>query len=107
MPAYSKPQIDASSTSLNPIVFYPRFLNIAEDIMKKVDVKTLKNCREVEKSWQNCIDDQKILWKKIVNDEGSDTIFQFACKNGHFKMVEMLIENIAVHDIDLNAQDEG
>ena len=92
---------------LNPTSFHPRFKHVAKQIFAKLDRNSLKNCREVDKSWQNCIDDQSILWKKIVDDEGSDTIFQFACKNGHSKMVEMLIENIAAYDFDVNAQDEG
>ena len=79
MPAYSKPQIDSSSTSLNPMVFHARFLHIAEDIIKKMDIKTLKNCRQVSKSLQEFINIQNILWK---NKTGTKA-FRLACIDGH------------------------
>ena len=40
---------------LDPLVFYPRFPQISENIFRYLDNKSLKNCREVTKSWQNCI----------------------------------------------------
>ena len=63
MPAISEPQNDIFSMLLNPMVFNARFLHITEKIFKKMDIKTLKNCRQVSKSWQEFIDNQNILWK--------------------------------------------
>ena len=68
---------------LNPMVFYPRFPHIPEKIFGLLDKKSLKHCREVAKSWQNCIDNRNLLWNKIAEDEGSNEAFQFACKNGN------------------------
>ena len=76
---------------LNPMVFCPRFLHIAEQIFEHLDNKSLKNCRKVSKSWQNCIDNRNILWNKIVDDEDGDKAFQLACKIGHSKIVGMLM----------------
>ena len=90
---------------LNPMVFYPRFQHITEQIFEKLDSKSLKNCRKVSKSWQECIDNQNILWNQIVEKEGGNKTFQLACKNGHSKMVEMLIKKPAKFKIDLNAKD--
>ena len=93
---------------LNPMVFYPRFQHITEQIFEKLDGNSLKNCRKVSKSWQECIDNRNILWNKIVEKEDGNKTFQLACKNGHSKMVEMLIKKPAKFNIDLNAKyDEG
>ena len=46
---------------LNPMNFYPRFQHVTEKIFQNLDMITLKNCRQVAKSWQNCIDIQNIL----------------------------------------------
>ena len=80
--------------TLNPMAFYPRFSHISEQIFEKLDNQSLKNCREVSKSYQECIDNQNILWNKIVKKESGNETFQLACKNGHSKMVEMLIRVI-------------
>ena len=53
---------------------------------------SLKSSRLVLKSWQNCIDNQNILWKKILEDEVSEQAFRQACKNGHVKMAKILIQ---------------
>ena len=43
--------------ALNPLVFHPGFQHITEQIFEHLDDKSLKSCREVSKSWQECIDD--------------------------------------------------
>ena len=50
---------------LNPLVFYPRFPHIVENIFKQLDKKSLSNCKEVAKSWQTPIDDMKLPWVQI------------------------------------------
>ena len=91
---------------LNPMVFCPRFLHIAEQIFEHLDNKSLKNCREVAKSWQECIDDRNILWIRIVEAKGGNAAFQSACRNGHSKIAEMLMQNSAEFHIYLNVKDE-
>ena len=36
---------------LNPMVFYPGFPHIAEEIIDQLDKGSLRSCREVSKSW--------------------------------------------------------
>ena len=83
------------------MLFNARFQHITEKILKKIGMKTLKNHRQVSKAWQNFIDNQNILWNKIVKKECGNETFQLACKNGHSKIVSMLIQNPAKFNIDL------
>ena len=76
---------------LNPIIFYSRYPHITKKIFEKMDKESLKNSRLVSKSWQNCIDNQNILWVKILEDKDAEEAFQLACKNGHLKMAKFLI----------------
>ena len=92
--------------TLNPMVFYQGFQHITEQIFEKMDEKSLKSCRAVAKSWQNCIDNQNILWKKIARKNGGTKSFQQACKNGHSKMAKMLIQKSTEFDIDVNVKDK-
>ena len=107
MIAYSKPQNVISTTPLNPMVFYPRFLHISEKIFENLDIKSLKNCRVVSKSWQECIDNRdNILWNKIAKNEDANKAFQLACKKGHSKVAKVLIQKSAEFKIDLNAKNQ-
>ena len=106
MPAYSKPQNVISTTPLNPMVFYARFSHISEKIFENLDIKSLKNCRVVSKSWQECIDNRDILWIKIAKNEDGNTAFQLACKKGHSKVAKARIQKSAELNIDLNAKNQ-
>ena len=106
MPAYSKPQNVISTAPLNPMVFYARFSHISEKIFENLDIKSLKNCRVVSKSWQECIDNRDILWIKIAKNEDGNMAFQLACKKGHSKVAKVLIQKSAELNIDLNAKDQ-
>ena len=99
---FSKKTCSLEESCLNPMIFYPRFPHIAEQIFEQLDGKSLKNCREVAKLWQECIDDKNLLLIKIVEDIGGNKAFQLARKKGPLKMVEMLIQNAAKFNIDLN-----
>ena len=44
-----------------------RFPQIAEQIFEQLDNKSLTNCREVAKSWQEFVDDRNMSWVRIVN----------------------------------------
>ena len=86
---------------LNPMIFYARFSHIAEQIFAHLDNKSLSNCREIAKSWQECIDGRKIFWLKIVQKIGA---VQTACKNGHSKLAEMLLKKQKEYFLVQNAE---
>ena len=94
--------------TLNPLVFHQVFPHITEQIFEKMNDKSLKNCREVAKSWQISIDNRNILWNKIAkkNDNKTKT-FQLACENGHFKMANMLIKKAKEFKIDVNVKNKN
>ena len=100
---FSKQRNSLEVPILNPMVFYSRFPHISEQIFKQLDEKSLQNSREVAKSWQECIDDSNLLWIEIVKEIGGNEAFQLACRKGHSKMVEMLIQNPVKFNIELNA----
>ena len=91
---------------INPFEFYSRFPHIAERIIEKLDDSTLKNCRQVAKSWQNYIDDTNVSWIRIVNipsiPQNGETYFQIAAKAGQSKITKMIIQNSKELDLDLN-----
>ena len=43
-----------------------RFPFVGQDIFKKVDDKTLANCKNVSKVWNNFLDNGSILWKRRI-----------------------------------------
>ena len=95
------------TSTLNPMKFHPRFQHISEQTFEKLDNQSLKNCREVATSWQNCIDTQNILWKKIVKTKENNETFLFASENGHTKMVQMLIQRPVLFNIDPNTKNDN
>ena len=78
--------------TLNPIVFYPAFPHIAKKIFAHLDNKSLSNCMEVAKPWKNCIN--SISWNEIIKNEGAVKAFEFAIKNGNFKILEILLDDL-------------
>ena len=102
--ALSKKRNKMKMPLLNPMVFFPRFPHITDQIIDKLEKNSLKNCREVSKPWQNYVDHRNLLWNKIVEEKGGQTAFRLACENGHIKMAEMLLQNPAKFIIDLNAK---
>ena len=100
-------EIKIAITPLNPMVFYPVFTHITEKIFDQLEEGSLRNCREVSKSWLEVIDNRNLLWNKIVKAEGANEAFQFACIIGHTKMLEMLFHKPAKFNIDYNAGEHG
>ena len=96
-------EIKLDATPLNPMVFYSRFQHITEKIFKKSDKNSLKNFREVARIWQKSIDNQDILWNKIVKKENRNESFRLACIVGHSKIAEMLMNKHSNPKIDFNA----
>ena len=64
--------------ALNPMIFHQRFSHISKQIFEKLDEKNLKICREIAKPWQDCIDNQNILWNKIAKKNGGAQSLQLA-----------------------------
>ena len=62
-----------------------RFLHIAEGVFEQLDNKSVKNCGEVAKVWQKCIDKKKLSWIQIVSMprilKKEDTYFYVAAKS--------------------------
>ena len=50
---------------MEEIIF--RFPHLAKNTFQKLDNESLAKSREVEKCWQNFIDEKKYLWLRIVN----------------------------------------
>ena len=53
---------------LNPMAFYPGFPHIAEEIIKQMGKESIRKCRLLSKSWEEYIDNQDLLWIKIIED---------------------------------------
>ena len=45
---------------------FEKFSPSAKQIFEELDNKNLSKCREVCKSWQEFIDDEKITWNRIL-----------------------------------------
>ena len=87
---------------LNPMDFYPGFPHIAEQIFQKMGKEGLKNCRLLSKSSLECIDNQNHLWKKVIDVQNANQVFQSACNNGFLKMVKFLIQKSEEFKINFN-----
>ena len=77
--------------------FIFRFPHIAEKIFEQLDNKSLANCREVTKSWQNFIDGINLIWIRIVNIptilSDGDTYLHLAAQTGQTEtFAEILAE---------------
>ena len=92
-------------THLNPMVFYPRFQHITEQIFEHLDKQSLKDCRVVSKSWQESIDNKNILWTEVFKKSDCNNAFQSSCKNGRTKIAKFLMKKSIEFKIDLNARD--
>ena len=92
------------TSTLNPLVFYPRFPHIVEKIFHFLEIKTLKDFRRIAKRWQEYIDNQNLLWNKIANKLGGNMAFKLACTNGHLKMVNFLVQKPSKFDIQQNTK---
>ena len=77
--------------------FIFRFPHIAEKIFEQLDNKSLTNCREVTKSWQNFINEINLIWIRIVNIptilSDGDTYLHLAAQMGQTEVFgEILAE---------------
>ena len=102
MPVFSKKKNDDSIPPLDPMVFYARFPHISKKIFENLNIKGLKNCRKVSKSWLKCIDNQNILWNKVAENEDCNKVLQCVIEKGHLKLTRFLIQKSAELKIDVN-----
>ena len=76
--------------------FIFRFPHIAEKIFEQLDNKSLTNCREVTKSWQNFIDEINIIWIRIVNIptilSDGDTYLHLAAQTGQTEVFGEILD---------------
>ena len=84
------------SLSLNPMVFYPRFLHIIEKIFVQLDDEILGSSREVTKSWKDFIDATNLKWIQIVKIpkmmKKGDKYLHLAARTGESKLLEMILQ---------------
>ena len=91
-----------------------RFPHLPEQILEKLDNKSLTNSRVVGASWHNFIDGREYLWtrfKDAIDDltekcKYGETPFHLACANGQSGIAEMIMSNFARLSIDLNAKED-
>ena len=83
-----------------------RFDHIGKKIFGKLENGDLAKCREVERSWQNFIDEEKLPWMRIVvqkySCKGGKTTLHLAAETGQIEMYKDLSEK---YD-DKNPKDE-
>ena len=90
-----------------------RFQHLPEQILQKIDDKSLVNSREVAISWREFVDDREYPWKRFMkvfaemNEKCNfgRNPFHLACKNGQAGIAEMIMRNSARLNINLNAKD--
>ena len=108
----SKKKQNPSNNSINRMdEAFLRFPHLPEQILEKLDNKSLLNSRVVGASWQKFIDARDYPLKRfrdVINDlnekcEYGKTAFLLACENDQAGLAEMIIKNSAEFNIDLNA----
>ena len=89
---------------LNPLDFHPRFQHITENIFKRLDKRSLANCREVGKTWKNVIDSKNLSWILIIEvpsiQKYKNTYLHIAAKTGQLEVLEKIMER----GVDLNTK---
>ena len=82
--------------SLNPMVFYPRFLHVTKEIFAQLDNETLGSSRVVSKSWKEFVDATNLKWIQIVKIPNimkkGDKYLHLAAKTGESKVLEMILQ---------------
>ena len=87
---------------LNPLVFKPGMPHITDQIIEQLDNKTIKNCKQVSKSWHKNIDNYKLSWTRIVNVpeimQNGDSYLHLAAQRGQFEMFEKVFNEEEIKD---------
>ena len=78
-------------------VFIARMQHVAEQIFDQLDNESINNCREVAKSWKNCIDNKHQTLFRINNIpsilQNGNTLLHIAAKTGLTEVFENILEN--------------
>ena len=89
-----------------------RFPHLPEQIMEKLDFKSLMNARVVAISWKQFIDAREHRWYPFKNKIADlkeiclsdETPFHLVCRNGQAELAEIIMKNSAKLNINLNAK---
>lgn len=92
-------------------IFISRFPHIVEKILENLDVQSLRNGRQVSKSWQKSIDEKNLLWIQVIKTtkilKNGMTPIHWAFWKGDLKIGRFLVQNSAKLNIDLNERDDS
>ena len=88
--------MDLTSYFCQLLSIYAGFPHICEQIFDQMDKKCLQKCREVTKSWQECIDEMNLLRIHFISVpkilKYGNTYLHVAAKNGHSNIFKILFK---------------
>ena len=71
--------------------------HVSQQIFEQLDIKSLKDCREVTKSWQKSINRKNLTWLQNINIPSilrkGNTYLHIAAKTGHQEIFEIVFDN--------------
>ena len=74
-----------------------RIPHVSQQIFEQLDIKSLKDCREVTKSWQKSINRKNLIWLQNINIPSilrkGNTYLHIAAKTGHHEIFEIVFDN--------------
>ena len=77
--------------------FITRFIHIANQVFDQLDNQSLKNSREISKSWKEFIDHKNLSFIRIVKIPETlkkrETYLHLAAKSGQLSIFEMILRN--------------
>ena len=69
-----------------------RIPHVSQQIFKELDINSLKNCREVSKSWQKNIEKINLTWLQTIEIpsllQKGNTYLHLAARTGHYEIFE-------------------
>ena len=108
---------DFDSSSNHPVhktrtiimeTFITRFIHITIQVFDQLDNQSLKNSREVSKSWKEYIDHKNLSLIRIVKIPGTlkkwETYLHLAAKSGQLSIFEMILKNEDIQNTIENRQ---
>ena len=88
--------------------FITRFVHIANQVFDQLDNQSLKNSREISKSWKEFIDHKNLSFIRIVKIPETlkkwETYLQLAAKSGQLSIFEMILRNEDIQNTIENRQ---
>ena len=74
-----------------------RIPHVSQQIFEQLDIKSLKNCRKVTRSWQKSKDRKNLTWLQNINIPSilrkGNTYLHIAAKTGHHEIFEIVFDN--------------